>query len=229
MITNKSLKIISLFLSAFIITGCGSDEKQKTSEVTPAASHTAQNMFQGTWIVNCRQSNRFHNTKYTSTIEFTGNKMEQVSKYYYGPYSNNCTRYHLFDTKVSRVVVFREVVNKGTNNEYTKIDSTATKVEQTIIRGVVLTTLNAKFNYLGVAVGFTDWKLNEPKDVTDSLFFLDNISGRTGNPFNVGNTVLDIIKMSDDTMSFGDHDGNLDSERRPLILDSTQSFPRKVD
>ncbi|MCK5818595.1 MAG: hypothetical protein KAH18_04945 [Psychromonas sp.] len=219
---HKKLLTILLFTSAFIIAGCGGDKQENKSPTPTVVTPTSANVrsdIQGVWMQNCKTdpSGMF---KFTKKYTYTGNKLDYVLTYYSIRAEDKgvCATAE-YKIQITSDIVFKEVINKGSQDEQNKIDMTVNKAVVSILSASLLTTIytatqdalqNTYNGHFGVDT--TNWVLNQPRDLTTE-YIRDKL-------FGFGGSLLDIYQVSGDKLSFGDRGGNIDADNRPMTLDT---------
>ncbi|MCK5818594.1 MAG: hypothetical protein KAH18_04940 [Psychromonas sp.] len=243
---HNNLITILLFTSSFIIAGCGENKQKNPPSVTSDSGGSAsggsasggsasgavvpllltpQNI-KGVWMQNCKTdpSGLF---KFTKKFIYTTNKLDYVLTYYsIRAEDKGVCATEEYKIEITSDIVFNEVINKGSENEQTKIDMTANKAVVTILSPALVTTINTATQYVrkntyndNFGLNIIHWVIDQPRDLTIE-YIRDKI-------FGLGVPELDIYHVSGDKLYFGDKNGNLDSDNRPMTL-STNALSRNL-
>lgn len=226
-------KIMLTVFSPFIIAACNNSVVKKiTPVVVPAtpSAHAFKLDIQGSWVSGCKYS-QVYRTNITQTLTYIGKTSEVVTKYYPNntqEAKNTCNDAN-YQTHIFNEIVFGKVINRGTADQYTKINIIAKKALITALKPAMVTFLNDETldirqlifrNELGTDNTIT-WLLNKPQNLTIE-YTRDKLHGFGAPP------VLEIYQVSANTISFGDKNGNLDEDKRPIMLDTTSRYTRPV-
>ncbi|MCK5819532.1 MAG: hypothetical protein KAH18_09855 [Psychromonas sp.] len=196
-IKNK-LIISTLLLVSLVLVACKAKEKNKFSPFSPGLD--------GTWTYLCTPDLTDPNTSTNEIQTYNNNQIEQNLTIYN---DSKCIQ-PIINTKIKGDFTLGETVDRGSNDEHTKIDRTGHELVVTILDSNTVRQANAK--QLGdFGFGITNWKKDEPKVLTSNKLAIEY--------YLLGSTEFDIFKLTSNKLFNGDLNGDLDADGRPINLD----------
>ena len=182
---------------------------------------TISTVLEGVWIYNkCifDTNNKFSqpNDWYVHTFEnYRNRKLEEVSVWSLNSTPPNSCHRQVLTVNKTFSFTLGDIENKGTQDEYTKINMTPTRLVVTITQEDVVFRLNNQASTsLGDDFGFgiTNWQIYEPMDLTNNKLAMKY--------FGLDKTNLDIFHINKDKIFEGDQGGNKDADGRPITLNT---------
>ncbi|MCK5818541.1 MAG: hypothetical protein KAH18_04660 [Psychromonas sp.] len=209
---NNTLKVGTIILFSLALVACG--KHKSPSPVTPVTPDTPVTpvipipaALKGTWAYKCVAETDTDNpssfVKEKQTYNGSTVIMSDTS------YSDPACQQPLVNITMTGTFKLGEIVNKGSQDEHTKIDRTSKTVVVTIQNPETVGLANAG-ELPSLEFGITDWKLNEPKDLTQNKL--------ARKYYDVGDTDLNIFKIHTNKLFEGDLGGDLDPTGRPTTL-----------
>ena len=208
-----------------LLTACGA------SQITPPTASAGAELI-GTWRSPCVRKTvpdgRLGQPQ-IETFTFTGNKLTDDIKFFSTTDALNClTVRDLWEVEYSADVTIGKTVLPGTSTRHTQINITRTKVRFRARKNGYNSELNRSSDILGRdpkynSYGQTGWVEDQWKDLTSIP------DARTN--FNIDTVLPDIFQISNrqingntqKILTWGNKDGNLDRDQRPLTLENKDS------
>ena len=200
---KNTLKIGAVFFIAVMLGGCA--HKQRKITPPPVGIPT---VLEGTWTYDCATDPDSQGNSLQQTQKYTGYQIVRTETSSKGLH---CKK-PLIESQITGTFSIGDAVDDHNN-----IDRTGHQIVVTIRDQATVDQANA--GQLGeFGFGLTDWKLNEPKDLTsnplaDKYYFLDN-------------TDHDIFKIKGNKLYSGDLNGDI-VDNRPTTLDMSVWGTRK--
>ncbi|MCK5818593.1 MAG: hypothetical protein KAH18_04935 [Psychromonas sp.] len=194
-------KITTLFLISLMLVACSAKSNTALSEPTPAT------VLEGTWTYDCADDPDSDGSLQISKTYADNNVVVSTTSYF----RPDCEA-PIMNTKITSNFTIGEIVNKGSKDEYTKIDRTSDKAVVTILDQSTINEANYGAGGLGdFGFDITDWGLNQPRDVTNNKLAIKY--------YHLGNTYHNIFKIDSNKLFGGDQGGPKDADGRPTVLD----------
>jgi len=230
---KKKLQLACFFISVLLLAACGGGET-KPPPVTPAPKPAPKpvtpevKLLTGTWQGPCIKLMPpvvKYRSRAIETFTFTGNTLKHIIQYYYFSSSSKqpkvCTAFDkLYSEEYTAKVVSGKTVSPGTSTSHTKINVTRTKLRVRVDTELYMTGFNTSDVAGNGGLPKGGWTLNQWRDVTAHV--------GTRVPYKIGVVLPNIFRVSSrkingktqTILSWGNTQGNLDRDNRPLTLEN---------